>query len=359
MRVKLTRAELARVLNATGRVVEASTTIPILSHVLLEAENSRLTAKGTNLDQSTSASAEASVDAPGAACLPAKTLAGIAAKLPANAEVEIAVDDGAATVKSGRSRFKLQTFPVDDFPDLGAGDFAVEFTLSAADAKFLFGKTLFAVSTEETRFYLNGTFLHVVGGKLVAVATDGHRLARMSIDLPAGVENLPAGIIPRHAVAEIIRLATCDLRIAMSTTKIRVTAGDVVFTSKLIDGTFPDYQRIIPKGGDKSGAVGRKAFADSLARVSAIATGRGRAVRLALGEGALKLSITQEGNTSTDEMDVAYNGDSFEIGFNSKYLADILAHTDGDDVSFRFGESGTPALFGDEKALFVLMPMRL
>jgi DNA polymerase-3 subunit beta len=273
-------------------------------------------------------------------------------------------------IRSGRSRFMLQALPEGDFPDLAAGDLPHRFALPAGDLKRLIDKTQFAISTEETRYYLNGIFFHTLdagnGPVLRAVATDGHRLARVEMPAPQGAQGMPGVIVPRKAVAEIQKLVENGeeaIDIELSSAKVRLTFGGVVLTSKLIDGTFPDYQRVIPQGNDKQLVVERADFAKAVDRVSTISSERGRAVKLALNEGRLTLSVNNpDSGSATEEIEVDYDAPALDIGFNARYLLDITSQLDGDTALFKLADPGSPTLIQDRDgapALYVLMPMRV
>ncbi|MEX0851988.1 MAG: DNA polymerase III subunit beta, partial [Bauldia sp.] len=244
------------------------------------------------------------------------------------------------------------------------------FSLPASTVKKLIDRTQFAFSTEETRYYLNGIYLHVVsvGGTpmLRAVATDGHRLAQSQLTAPEGTEAMAGVIVPRKAVGEIQKLIEdpeANVEIELSDTKIRVTIGDVVLTSKLIDGTFPDYARVIPQGNDKVLKVDRSEFAEAVDRVSTISSERGRAIKLALSQGKLVLSVNNpDSGSATEELGVDYAADDIEIGFNSRYLLDVAGQLATGTAEFRFADPGSPTLILDDgaaDALYVLMPMRV
>jgi DNA polymerase-3 subunit beta len=358
-------------------VVERRNTIPILSNVLIRAEGGRLTLKATDLDLEVTETVAAEVGQPGATTVPAHILHDIVRKLPDGAEVSLDTGDGQQlALKSGRSRFTLQILPEADFPDLTTGEFPVRFQLPASTLKKLIDRTQFAISTEETRYYLNGIYLHAitVGKKpmLRAVATDGHRLAQAQVEAPAGAEKMTGVIVPRKAVGEIQKLvetgdATIDVEI--SDTKIRVTipaaagGSDVVLTSKLIDGTFPDYARVIPQNNEKVLKVDRGEFADAVDRVSTISSERGRAVKVALSDGKMTLSVNNpDSGSATEEVGVDYEGDDIEIGFNSRYLLDVAGQLETKTAEFRLNDPGSPTLILDDgasDALYVLMPMRV
>jgi len=274
------------------------------------------------------------------------------------------------TVTSGRSSFRLQCLPQSDFPELSAGSFSHIFRLESAALKGLIDKTQFAISTEETRYYLNGIYLHAVevGGKLKlrSVATDGHRLARAEIDAPAGSEGMPGIIIPRKTVSELQKLIDnpdVPVTTELSDTKIRFTIGSVVLTSKLIDGTFPDYQRVIPTGNDKKLIIDRQSFAAAVDRVSTISSERGRAVKLSINDGQVTLAVNNpDSGSATEDLAADYSSDPIEIGFNAKYLLDVAAQLTGSEAKFMLADAGSPTLIhdmADETALYVLMPMRV
>ena len=372
MKVTLERAALLKSLGHVHRVVERRNTIPILSNVLLRAEGGKLLLKATDLDLEITESVAADVGQKGATTLPAHTLYDIVRKLPDGAQVslESSGDGGQLLLRSGRSRFTLQSLPESDFPDLNAGDLTHRFSLPAGDLKKLIDKTQFAISTEETRYYLNGIFMHtteVEGHTMLrAVATDGHRLARVELPAPAGAAGMPGVIIPRKAVAEVQKLVedlAAEVTIDMSTSKARFTFGDVVLTSKLIDGTFPDYARVIPSGNDKRLTIECAQFREAVDRVSTISSERGRAVKLALTDGKLTLSVTNpDSGSATEEIEVDYDSAPLDIGFNARYLLDITAQLDSDTALFKLADPGSPTVIQDRDgaaALYVLMPMRV
>ena len=372
MKVTLERSALLKALGHVHRVVERRTTIPILSNVLLNANGRVLGLKATDLDIEVTESIPADVAQAGATTLPAHTLYDIIRKLPEGAQVSLETtgENGQLLMRSGRSRFNLQSLPESDFPDLASGELANKFTLTSTDLRKLIAKTQFAISTEETRYYLNGIFLHTleVDGHtmLRAVATDGHRLARVEIPAPAGAAGMPGIIVPRKTVTEIQKLVEdidADVAIELSTTKIRFTFGDVVLTSKLIDGTFPDYARVIPTGNDKRLIVECAPFKAAVDRVSTISSERGRAVKLALADGKLTLSVTNpDSGSAVEELEVDYDAAPLDIGFNARYLLDITQELDSDTALFKLADPGSPTVIQDRDgaaALYVLMPMRV
>ncbi|TCT03172.1 DNA polymerase III subunit beta [Aquabacter spiritensis] len=373
MKVTVERAELLKSLSHVHRVVERRNTIPILANVLVKAGQTGLSLKATDLDLEVIEEVPAEVAQPGATTVPAHVLYDIVRKLPDGAQILLEVDRerGHLSVRASRARFTLQTLPEADFPDLAAGEFSHTFTLKAAQLRHLIDKTQFAISTEETRYYLNGIYLHVTRGAgdetmLRAVATDGHRLAQAELPAPAGAAGLPGVIVPRKTVAEVQKLlddANADVTVSLSATKIRVGVGAIVLTSKLIDGTFPDYGRVIPTGNDKTLSVDKGDFAAAVDRVSTVSSERGRAVKLSLSEGRLVLSVTNpDSGSATEELEVDYASEPLEIGFNSRYLLDIAAQLEGDTAELKLADPGSPTLVRDGNktdSLYVLMPMRV
>ena len=372
MKVTVERAALLKSLGHVHRVVERRNTIPILANVLIKAERSSLAFKATDLDVEVTETIAAEVGPPGATTVPAHMFYEIVRKLPEGSQVAIEAsgDRAVLTIRAGRSRFTLQTLPESDFPDLAAGDMTHRFKLAAADLKRLIDKTQFAISTEETRYYLNGIYLHTAGTSkaptLRGVATDGHRLAQFELPLPAGVQGMPGIIVPRKTVGEVQRLIEdneAEVAVELSQGKIRFTLGETVLTSKLIDGTFPDYARVIPVSNDKELIVEKKQFEQAVDRVSTVSSERGRAVKLSLSDGKLTLSVTNpDSGTATEEIEVEYSSEPLDIGFNSRYLLDIAAQLDGQAAVLRLADPGSPTLIQDRDskgALYVLMPMRV
>ncbi|HEX5957468.1 MAG TPA: DNA polymerase III subunit beta [Hyphomicrobiaceae bacterium] len=378
MKLVIDRGELLRGLGHVTSVVEKRTTIPILSNVLLNASEAGLRFRATDLEREVMEETRADVSQTGAATVPAHTLYDIARKLPDGAQVEIRRDNEKERLilSSGQSVFTLQTLAAEDFPDLSPGEFTHTFTIAAADLKRLIEKTRFAISTEETRYYLNGIYLHpaTTDGKatLRAVATDGHRLAQAELPLPRGAEDMPGIILPRKTVQELVRLiesSEATVGVSVSASKIRFEIGSdkevggVMLTSKLIDGTFPDYARVIPRTNDKSLKVPNGAFVAAVDRVATIASDRGRAVKLNLSEGKLVLSVNNpEGGSATEEVAADYVATPLEVGFNARYLLDIAQQIESESAEFLLADAGSPTVVKDQSdggSLYVLMPMRV
>lgn len=374
--ITIERNALMRAMAHLARVVERRNTIPILGNVRLSPGDRYLTLTATDLDIEARVDVDCEVQGSGDITVPAGTMNDIVRKIAEGAPVSLGWGGTGTTVsvRSGRARFSLQALPASDFPDLTVGDMTHRFTMPAATLLALIEATSFAVSTEETRYYLNGIYLHCPtdgenGSLLRGVATDGHRLARFDAPAPEGASGMPGIIVPRKTVGEIARLAkdamdkhgNGDIEVALSVAKIRVSAANVTLTSKLIDGTFPDYQRVIPSGNDKRATLAREAFARAADRVATISSERGRAVKLSFDEGKLRLSVTNpDAGSAEEEIEAEYDEAAIDIGFNSRYLADILAALEGDTVLVKLGDPGSPTLFQKSEAdnlLIVLMPM--
>ncbi|MCC7304961.1 MAG: DNA polymerase III subunit beta [Alphaproteobacteria bacterium] len=371
MKLTIERAALLRALNHIQGVVERRNTIPILSNVLIKADKGALTMTSTDMDLEITESVAANVSRPGATTAPAHTLHDIVRKLPDGSDVEITLNaEGTQmNVKAGRSQFKLGCLPISDFPAIGAGDLPSSFSIPAGDLKALIDRTKFAMSTEETRYYLNGIYVHAAENEgvqvLRAVATDGHRLARFEMPLPEGAAQMPDVIIPRKAIGELRKLideAADTIEISLSKTKIQFAFDHVILTSKLIDGTFPDYQRVIPQGNTKIVELDPKAFTRAIDRVSTISDGKSRAVKIALqGKNMVISASSPEAGSATEEMEV--NGATdIEIGFNARYVLDITSQIEGEGCRLSFADPASPTIIqdnSDPSALYVLMPLRV
>lgn len=370
MKATIERATLLKGLSHVQSVVERRNTIPILSNVLIEASvEGGLKLMATDLDLQINETVAAAVDQPGATTVSAHTLFDICRKLPEGSQVSLAAAEGKLTIMAGRARFQLGTLPRDDFPVIAEGELPVAFELPVETLKQIIDKTRFAISTEETRYYLNGIFWHVSDDPLPvlkAAATDGHRLARVTMPRPDGAEGMPDIIIPRKCVGELRKLLDeidGSVGVSMSPTKIRFDLGQALLTSKLIDGTFPDYSRVIPTGNDKILRIDPRSFEEGVDRVSTIATEKTRAVKMALDRDKIILSVSSpENGTAAEEVPGDYTALGFEIGFNSRYLLDILAQLEGDSIEVHLADAAAPTLIRENDksaALYVLMPMRV
>ena len=372
MQLTIDKPSLVKALAHVASVVERRNTIPILSNVHLATRNNELKLTSTDLDMEIVETVPARAKGEGSTTVPAHMFHDIVRKLPEGSDIEMKRegDHGRLTIACRQARFSLQTLPADDFPSLSVDDLGHVFSMPASDLKRLIEKTRFAISTEETRYYLNGIYLHAADSRgkpvLRAVATDGHRLAQVELPLPAGAKEMPGVIVPRKTVAELARLAEDGdghVRIELSLSKVRVSTARVVLTSKLIDGTFPDYERVIPQANDKTMEVDNYAFAEAVDRVSTLSSDKGRAVKLSINDGKLTLSVNNpDSGSASEELPVEYGFDPLEIGFNARYLLDISGQLKGETAEFQLADPGSPTMIRDSKdmsALYVLMPMRV
>jgi DNA polymerase-3 subunit beta len=350
MQLLISRAELARAIGAVHRVVESRNIIPILSNLKLEAANGELRITATDLTITATVTAQADIVADGAACVDAKLIGDIAKK--SGGDLNIAFEGETMAVKSGRSRFALKCLPAADFPTFDDGAYDAEF---GADIGALFAPIAFAMSTEETRYWLNGVYLHNVDGVLTAVATDGHRLARnRGAECPEF-----AGVIVPHKAVGII--PTGGARVSVSGQKMRVAHDDITITTKLIDHTYPDYPRVIPTENPLSVTVDRDEMMAAADRVVTVSSEKAKAVRLSIAPGSIVFSARSDIGTAEDEVAAEYSGEPLEYGLNSAYIRDMLAAMPAGPVTFALRDNATPAhVTGvSENWDGVLMPLRV
>jgi DNA polymerase III subunit beta len=373
--IKLTieRSVLLKSLARLQAIVEKRNTIPILANVKLEAKDNTLQLTATDMDLVAIEEVSANVEAGGALTVPAQTFHDIVRKIPDGASITLDTDTASAQmiVTAGKAQFKISYLPADDFPVMSEGVLSHRFTMEAKQFTELLEKSRFAMSTEETRYYLNGVYLHVAESKtsgaqmLKAVATDGHRLARIEAALPNGAAGMPGVIIPRKTVNELSKILAeqKNVEVALSESKIRFSAGNVVLLSKLIDGTFPDYQRVIPENNSRILEVDVKVFSNAVDRVSTISTEKTRGIKLSLDAGKVTLTAqSSDAGSAKEELEVTYSSEPMDIGFNSRYLLEMLGQFDGDTVQFLLADSNAPALVTDPtdvSSLYVIMPMRV
>ncbi len=377
MELTIEKAPFLRALSRLQSIVEKRNTIPILSHIKLEAQGGVLSLLATDMDIAALEKIPAKIEIDGAVTAPAHTLHDIIRKLPDGAEISLAVDEakGQLKIQAGKSRFNLGCLAAADFPVMTEGDMPHSFSLKSEECVRLLDKARFAMSTEETRYYLNGVYLHVSkssafakkkGDVLRTVATDGHRLASIEIELPKGAAGMPGIIVPRKTVSELRKLVeenADEVAISLSDSKIKFVCGSVTLISKLIDGTFPDYERVIPTKNEKAMDVATSVLTASVDRVATISTEKTRGIKFALENGQLTLSATSpENGSAREELEVTYNGDTIDIGFNSRYVLEMMAQFEGQNVQMLFHDSTSPALVRDPEdagMLFVIMPMRI
>lgn len=372
MKLTIERAALLKALGHVQAVVERRNTIPILSNVLINASGGHARLTATDLDMEIVEETEARIEREGVVTAPAHTLYEIARKLPEGADVtmELGGDDPRLQILAGRSRFNLPALPPGDFPVMPSEDLATHFRMDADDLARLIDKTRFAISTEETRYYLNGIHVHAAErdgrATLRAVATDGHRLALAETDLPEGAHAMPAVIVPRKPIQEVRRLLEDldgEVEVSVSEGKIRFHVGAAVLTSKLIDGAFPEYERVIPRGNDKIMRVDRAPFAQAVDRVATISQEKSRSIKLTVSPSNLVLAVNNpEAGAANEELAADYAADALSIGFNARYLLDVAAQIEGDEAVFEFADAGSPTRVtdsGDPNAEYVLMPLRV
>jgi DNA polymerase-3 subunit beta len=372
MQLTIERSALLKALGHVQSVVERRNTIPILSNVLLSAGRDRLSFAATDLDMEMVDEADATVEVEGQITAPAHTLYEIVRKLPEGAEVALTFngDDPRLTVQAGRSRFNLPVLPAGDFPVMSTETGGTRFTVAKEDLARLIDKTRFAVSTEETRYYLNGLYLHTVAEAgvplLRAVATDGHRLALAEMPAPEGAAGGPGVIVPRKTVDQVRRLLDAGsgpVEVQVSPQKIRFEFGAASLTSKVIDGAFPDYVRVIPKGNDRQADIDNAVFASAVDRVATISAEKSRSVKLAFELDRVTLTVrNMEAGQGVEEVEIGYSDEPFEIGFNARYLLDVAGQITGETASFRFADAASPTLVldpGDPGVQYVLMPLRV
>ena len=369
MKFTIDRSSFLKPLGHIYSVVERRNTIPILSNVLIESDASKVSFTATDMDMDIVETVGCIVSSQGKLTVSAHTLYDIVRKLPDGSEIQIELIDLNVEVSAGKSRFILPTLPVDDYPIMTEIEKGNEFSLEAVDLANLIDNTKFAISSEETRYYLNGIYLHVPdikSDKLRAVATDGHRLAQAEVPIPKGAENMPGVILPRKAVGEVRKLIDSTdglVTIIISKTKAKFIFPTSILTTKLIDGSFPDYQRVVPKENLNKLLVSNSHFSKAIDRVSTVSMEKSRAVKLSLSNNVLLLQVNSHdlGNAS-EELDVNYASDPIDIGFNARYLLDISGQIQGKDIELSLSDSASPALITDpdqEGVIFVLMPMRV
>jgi len=374
MKFLIEKVALLKALGHVQSVVERRNTIPILSNIKLSVVGNTLTMQSTDMDIELVAYRPVEGVHDGEATMPAHTFYEIARKLPDGSVLEIDGTGGGDHVelRCGKARFLLSCLPVADFPLLTNENFPASLDISGAELRSLIDRTQFAISTEETRYYLNGIYFHIEnhdnGIVLRAVATDGHRLARAEVPVSVTIEDFPGIIVPRKTINEVRKLiddSSETVSVQLSEQKIRFSTDALILTSKLIDGVFPDYERVIPKGNDKTLEVNRKDLYDAVDRVSAISTERSRAVKLAIGDKTLVLStVSPDTGTATEELLLDdYVGGDLDIGFNSRYLLDIVKQIEGEKVRMELSDAASPTILRDPKEgtndIYVLMPMRV
>jgi len=365
MKFSISREALIKPLNLVAGVVERRQTLPILSNVLLSLEGTQLSLTGTDLEVELIGRVEVEAGAiDGEITVPARKLVDICKSLPDSSQIEFSVDSGKATVKAGRGRFTLSTLPATEFPsvDESAGDQTLEIAQSVV--KRLIDRTAFAMAQQDVRYYLNGMLLELKAGRLRMVATDGHRLALCTAKEAVSTGDA-AIIIPRKGVLELSRLLDTDesIRLVIGSNHIRAANQQFTFTSKLVDGKFPEYERVLPKSADKTVIGQRLELRQAFTRTAILSNEKYRGVRLKLSTDTLDITANNPEQEQAEEVvAVEYQGDELEVGFNVSYLLDVLSVLDGEQIRLSLSDSASSALLeeADEgDSLYVVMPMRL
>lgn len=365
--IKTQRDTLLAPLQSVSGIVERRHTLPILSNVLLEKQGDRLTLLATDIEiQITTSAIGAGGDGDGAVTVGARKLQEILRSLPEKTEVSLVLEDKRLQVKAGKSKFSLQTLPADDFPRMSITDGETqEFQLPQKAFRQLLGKTQYGMAAQDVRYYLNGLMLLVEGKELRAVATDGHRLAYASVEIEADLPRQEL-ILPRKTVLELNRLLLESeeaLKITLTTNQIRFAFGSVVLVSKLIDGKFPDYERVVPASLRNHMTVGRQTLMQAMTRAAILTNEKFRGVRIVLSENSLKLiAANAEQEEAQDEIEVNYQGEPIDVGFNVGYLLDVLNNISTEEVRWSFNDANSSALIsipGNDRFKYVVMPMRI
>ena len=366
MKFSLSREALLNPLQLVVGVVERRQTLPILSNVLLSLEGNLLSMTGTDLEVEIKGSTEVvSSGEAGEVTVSARKFLDICRSLPDGAQVDFSSSEGKAQIVSGRSRFSLATLPANEFPSVDEGEQNVEFSVSGSMIRGLIDSTSFAMAQQDVRYYLNGMLWEVTHNQLRVVATDGHRLALCDGPCEVAVVDKISAILPRKGIIELSRLLADDeARVSIGSNHIRVTGADYCFTSKLVDGSYPDYDRVVPKGGNKLVVGDREQLKQAFGRTAILSNEKYRGVTIQLVNGAMHLAANNpEQEEAQEEVSVAYSGDSLEIGFNVSYLLDVLNVLKSKEIRFTLADSNSSALVEDasgaSKATYVVMPMRL
>lgn len=370
--MRVSREDLVDSMARVTSILERRSTIPILSNALIVADGDKIHFTATDLDiEVTDSFASGDIEASGRITVPAQMLYDISRKLKSGADILMFADHNASRVdvKSGRSSFSLPILPPEDFPSMASVRDGVSFDISASDLKEMIDRTKIAMSTELTRYYLNGVYMHIgEGSNLIAVSTDGHRLALSKMPAPAGAEGMPGVIIPRKTILELRRLIDSmpkdsDISVMVSDAKISFKIENMLMTSKLIDGTFPDYNRVIPKQNPFKMVADGTLLRKAVDRVATISSEKARSIKFIISGDNLRLDCnSHDMGAAHEDMRVDYEGDDITIGFNSRYVADTMSQMESDSFEMYIADPASPALVLDpasEGSLFVMMPLRV
>ncbi|MDG2107146.1 MAG: DNA polymerase III subunit beta [Woeseiaceae bacterium] len=365
MKFTTAREALLKPLQAVIGVVERRQTMPILSNILIVVKDGQLVITATDLEVELVAQAKVKADLDGQTTVSGRKLLDICKALPEGADINIKLNDEKLSVKGGRSKFNLVTLPATEFPVIEDIKARQNISVSQASLGRLMEKTHFSMAQQDVRYYLNGMLLETGGSYLRAVATDGHRLALCQAEISSDKLDEQQVIIPRKGVLELQRLMTGDgeLNIELGQNHIRIQLGEIRFTSKLIDGRFPEYDRVIPKESSNKLKADRGEFKSALQRTAILSNEKYRGIRLVIRDSGVFLQAhNSEQEEAEEELAVEYNGEDIEIGFNVNYLLDALSAIEGDDVVLSIQDGNSSCLMrqpGSEDCTFVVMPMRL
>ncbi len=367
LNITIEKSNLLKAISRLQSLVEKRNTIPILSNVKIDANEKSLTLTVTDMDLVASEEVDANIASGGSLTVPALTLYDIIRKLPEGSQVSLKADTASSrlNVNAGTANFTLSYLPAEDFPVMSEGELTHKFTLASKDFLKLIDKTKFAMSNEETRYYLNGVYFHLSNGKLRAVATDGHRLSSVEIEAPEGSSGMPGIIIPRKAVNEFGKLleSQSEVAVSLSETKIKINAGRIELLSKVVDGTFPDYTRVIPENNTKMVTVSATLFNEAVDRVSTIAADKTRAVKVKFEKDNITLNSQGiEGSSAKEVIACEYSAEALEVGFNSRYVLEMMGQIKSDKLTIALDNPNSPALIKDptdQSVTFIIMPMRV
>ncbi len=371
MKFKISRSNFFKTLSHLQGIVDKKNSLPILANILIEAKNNQLTLSSTDMDISIIEKITCTVLEDGATTINSQILYDIVRKIDDNSEIEIISNNGKLlSLRSKGSRFSLACLPKEDYPIIETNNEGVDIILNSKILFKLIDKTKFAISNEETRYFLNGLYFNVTNEEnkniVTLVGTDGHRLAKFSHEIDAKIDQVSGVIIPKKTIYELSKLLSeidNEIKISISSNKIVFTIGEIIFISKLIDGSFPDYKRVIPNDNTNILNINRDKLLAAVDRVSTIANEKSPVIKFKLLENILNLNtVNNESSTASEDLKINYNGDEIEIGFNSKYIMDIVNNLDDSEISINLKDNSSPVIAKENSntnLVYVLMPMRV
>jgi DNA polymerase-3 subunit beta len=371
MKFTVEKSIIFKSLSHVQSIVEKKNTLPILSNILIEAKENHLVLSATDMDISITDKLDCNIIEMGSTTVSAHTLYDIIRKLPDTSEIEIISNDGKImSLRAGKSKFSLGCLPKEDFPIIEIGDLENELSVDSQKFLQLMDKTRFAISNEETRYFLNGIYFHIKqidqSSTLSLVATDGHRLAKFDFDFKGLILDIPGVIIPKKTVNELYKLLSNydgPIKINLNSNKMVFFVGESILITKLIDGNFPDYKRVIPKDNNNILKVNRQDFSLAVDRVSTITNDKSPAIKFKLLNNLMNMSsVNAESGTATEDIITSYSGDEIEIGFNSKYMLEMINNLEDVEITLSFKDSASPVIAEEDsnpELIYVLMPMRV